>query len=43
VATDILEAAGVAYVRALSNVVRKVAAAREAPAELADSELTATP
>jgi 2-isopropylmalate synthase len=43
VATDILEAAGVAYVRALSNLVRKVAAAREAPADLPDTELTATP
>jgi 2-isopropylmalate synthase len=32
VATDILEAAAVAYVRALSNVVRKVAAAAEDPA-----------
>jgi 2-isopropylmalate synthase len=43
VATDILEAAAVAYVRALSNVVRKAAVAAEAPAELPDAELSATP
>ncbi len=41
VATDIIEAAGIAYVRALSNVVRKAQAAREAPAE--GVELTPTP
>ncbi len=33
VATDILEAAGIAYVRALANVVRKARLAEEAPAE----------
>jgi 2-isopropylmalate synthase len=33
VATDILEAAAVAYVRALSNVVRKAATAAELPAQ----------
>ena len=39
VATDILEAAGRAYVRALSNGVRRARMAAEAP----DAELTATP
>jgi len=41
VATDILEAAAIGYVRALSNVVRKVATAAEAPS--APAELSATP
>jgi 2-isopropylmalate synthase len=42
VSTDIIEAAALAYVRALSNVERKVlmAAEEEAPAPL---ELTGTP
>jgi len=42
VATDILEAAGIAYVRALSNVVRKAEVARDAPAE-PELQVTATP
>jgi len=43
VATDILQAAAIAYARALSSVVRKVAAAREEPSELPETELSATP
>jgi 2-isopropylmalate synthase len=42
VATDIIEAAGVAYVRALSNVVRKAQVARESP-PLDETALTVTP
>src|SRR3954465_15724040 len=42
VATDILEAAAIAYVRALSNVVRKAQAEVESVDE-AGAELTATP
>src|SRR4051794_37665530 len=42
VATDILEAAAIAYVRALSNVVRKAQAEVDA-ADQAGVELTATP
>jgi 2-isopropylmalate synthase len=43
VATDIIEAAGIAYVRALSNGVRKARMAAEAPAEAAAAELAPTP
>ncbi len=43
VATDILEAAAIAYVRALSSVVRKVAAAAESPPVPAEAELSPTP
>ena len=42
VATDIIHAAGIAYVRALSNVVRKAAAASEL-VDLGASEPVATP
>ncbi|MEA2139308.1 MAG: hypothetical protein QOG56_2458, partial [Solirubrobacteraceae bacterium] len=42
VATDIIEAAGRAYVRALSNAVRKAQAAGEA-IDLAANEPLATP
>ena len=43
VATDILEAAAIAYVRALSNVVRRAQAAEQEPDRAADAELTPTP
>jgi 2-isopropylmalate synthase len=44
VSTDIIEAAALAYVRALSNAERRVHAAAETPpAEAAEAELTATP
>ena len=46
VSTDIIEAAALAYVRALSNAERRVlaAAGAEAPAEeTEETELTATP
>jgi 2-isopropylmalate synthase len=46
VSTDIIEAAAVAYVRALSNVERKVLAAAQVPpvaAEAAEPELTPAP
>ena len=43
VATDILEAAARAYVRALSNVVRRARAAEQEPDRAADAELTPTP
>ncbi len=44
VSTDIIEAAALAYVRALSNAERRVLAAAEAPpAEAAEAELTPTP
>ena len=44
VSTDIIEAAALAYVRALSNAERRVAAAAErAEAESADPQLTPTP
>ena len=42
VATDIIEAAGIAYVRALSNVARKAQAA-DGLVDLAASEPVATP
>jgi 2-isopropylmalate synthase len=43
VATDILEAGAIAYIRALSNVVRKAQAAADAAAAEPPAELTATP
>ena len=44
VSTDIIEAAALAYVRALSNAERRVHAAAETPpAAAAEAELTATP
>src|SRR4051812_26745761 len=44
VSTDIIEAAALAYVRALSNAERRVhAAAAPPPAEAAEAELTPTP
>ena len=44
VSTDIIEAAALAYVRALSNAERRVIAAAELPApEAADAELSPTP
>jgi 2-isopropylmalate synthase len=43
VSTDIIEAAALAYVRALSNVERKVVMAAEEPAAAAPLELTSTP
>jgi 2-isopropylmalate synthase len=43
VATDILEAAGMAYVRAISNAVRKARAAAEAPPVTARPAELATP
>ena len=44
VSTDIIEAAALAYVRALSNAERRVLAAAEAPpVEAAEAELTPTP
>ena len=44
VSTDIIEAAALAYVRALSNAERKVALAAEAAdAAAAERELTPTP
>src|SRR5215203_4357592 len=44
VSTDIIEAAALAYVRALSNAERKVTAIAEPPpAEVAEAELTPTP
>ena len=43
VATDILEAAGMAYVRAISNAVRKARAAAEEPPVTARPAELATP
>ncbi len=44
VSTDIIEAAALAYVRALSNAERRVLAAAETPpVETAEAELTPTP
>jgi 2-isopropylmalate synthase len=43
VSTDIIEAAGRAYVRALCNAERQARAEAQAPAEPAAEELTATP
>ena len=44
VSTDIIEAAALAYVRALSNAERRVLAAAEVPpVEAAEAELTPTP
>ena len=43
VSTDIIEAAALAYVRALSNVERKVVMAAEEPETAAPLELTGTP
>ena len=44
VSTDIIEAAALAYVRALSNAERRVAAAADAAeAESADPQLTPAP
>ena len=45
VSTDIIEAAALAYVRALSNAERRVAAAAASAEEAttADPQLTATP
>ena len=44
VSTDIIEAAALAYVRALSNAERRVLAAAEAPpVAAAEAELTPTP
>jgi 2-isopropylmalate synthase len=44
VSTDIIEAAALAYVRALSNAERRVLAAAESPAvDAAEAALTPTP
>jgi len=43
VSTDIIEAAALAYVRALSNVERKVVMAAEEPEPATPLELTGTP